>query len=253
MSRNEIDETFEKYGIYTGAGLTIFDKGEEISKFVDFFKRGKPVPFEHPDGYIKDDNRVLIIEHFAIDGYDEFPNGGSELLRNESRQTKAFSKIPVTEAGVYLSEQLGTSNSYGGFIENCKRRFEQHYSQIEAYKEHLRNEKIADNSTEFTVCFLMDEVSPLGTLTHDGEKTCPVCLAKSKEFLDFYSNHPNVDWIISSVVLPEGYKPYFFAHKEIDTYNAQTRDYASYKFLSSNPVRTDFKVLISKEKPDGVS
>ena len=99
----------------------------------------------------------------------------------------------------------------------------------------------------------MDEVSPLGTLTHDGEKTCPVCLAKSKEFLDFYSNHPNVDWIISSVVLPEGYKPYFFAHKEIDTYNAQTRDYASYQFLSSNPVRTDFKALISKEKPDGVS
>lgn len=249
MSRNEVDEVFIKYGIYDydGVEVGIFDDGKEIEKLIQFLRKGRPVPFEHPDSYIREKNRILIIEHFAIDGYVELPNGGSELLRNESKLTKAFSKLPAAETGVHLSQLLGTYNSYSGFIENCKRRFEQHYSQIDAYKKHLHDEGIADDETEFTVCFLMDDISPLGTLAHDGERVLPVCLAKSKEFLDFYMTHPCVDWVISAVFLLKGYAPYFFSYNKIGEYREQTLEYSSYQFFSSNPMRTDFKALIPKE------
>ena len=253
MSRNEVAETFSRYGIFDGVGVTVFDESADIEILVDFLRSGTLQPCEHPDAFVKAGNKVLIIEHFAMDGYKELPNGGSELLRNESMQTKEFSKIPATEDGIHLTRQLGTSNSYSGFIENCKRRFEQHYTQIEAYKRHLCDKGIADDTTEFFVCFLMDEVSPLGTLTYDGENICPVCLAKSNEFLDFYESHPNVDWIISAVVLPSGYSPYFLSYNNISVYREQALDYASYQFLSSNPMRTDFKVIIPKEKLDGIS
>lgn len=253
MSRNEIDEVLTKYGIYAGKEVTLFDYGEEIHSLIRFFKSGKPVSFERPDGYIKDGKKVLIIEHFAIDGYSELPNGGSELLRNENQREKEFSKLPATKEGIHLSKHLGTSNSYISFLENCKRRFEQHYSQIEAYKKHLIGEGLADTDAEFTTCFLMDDISPFGTLINYGDSICPVFLAKSKEFLDFYSNHPNVDWIISAVVLPSGFAPYFFSYKEINTYRTQTIDYSSYQFLSFDPVQMDSKIIVPKERLDGVS
>ena len=248
MSREEVNEAFFRYGIYNGAGITVFDDSGDVYKLADFLKNRKPQPYEHPDAYVKSENKLLIIEHFAIDGYTELENGGSTLLRNEHLQDKEMSKLAPTKEGAHITTQLGTNNTYYGFIENCKRRFEHHYNQIEKYKEDLRNDKIADESTEFTICFLMDEVSPLGTLTYDGENICPVCLAKSKEFLDFYESHPDVDWIVSAVILRSEYKPYFFSYNNIAAYRKQILDYASYQFLSSNSMRTDFKIIIPKEQ-----
>ena len=71
----------------------------------------------------------------------------------------------------------------------------------------LRSEKIANERTVFKVCYLMDEVSPLGTLTHNGEKIVPVNLGRSKDYLDFFSQKPEVDWITSAVVMDKGYRP----------------------------------------------
>ena len=94
----------------------------------------------------------------------------------------------------------------------------------------------------------MDEISPLGTLTYDGEKICPVCLAKSKEFLEYFESKKDVDWIISAVMLSDGLKPYFFSQNEISECNKSALDYAAFQFLSSDPMRTDFKILIPNKE-----
>jgi len=248
MSRDEVRDTLCGYGIYDGNRITAFTESEEINHLVRFLSKSVIIPFESPDSYTKIDNDLLIIEHFAIDGYDEHPSGGSKLRQSEAIISKEFSSLPCTSDGVHLSRQLGVSNSYNGFIENCKRRFDQHYLQIDSYKEHLKELGIANDQTRFTVCFLMDEVSPLGTLTHDGENICPVCLAQAREFLHFFSEKPKVDWVISAVVANEGYKPYFFSQGEVGTCLKNTLDYSSYQFLSSNPMSTSYKVTIQNIK-----
>jgi len=248
MSRNEVRETLHRYGLYDGNGITTFTESEEIACLVKFFSSSTIIPFELPDSYVKIYNDLLIIEHFAIDGYDEYPGGGSKLRQGEVVISKEFSARPCTSDGVHLSRQLGVCNSYNGFMENCKRRFDQHYLQIDSYKEHLKERGIANEQTRFTVCFLMDEVSPLGTLTHDGENIRPVCLAQAREFLDFFSERPKVDWVISAVVTDEGYKPYFFSQGEVGVCQKNALDYSNYQFLSSNPMSTSYKITIQNIK-----
>lgn len=247
-SRDEVLSTFEKYGLSSGGCIHTFGESEEIQKFIWFVSNGKIVPFESPDAYVKVDNQVLIIEHFAIDGFEIFPDGGSKFQRSQSEATRKFDSIPATESGVHLSTKIGVANSYAGFLKNCQDKFNHHYERIPNYKEHLKKEGIANDDTIFTVCFLMDEVSPLGTLTHDGERMQPVCLAYSREFLDYFLTKPDVCWIISAIVrlYDSGYDPYFFSQFDIEACRKHILDYANFQFLSSEgTMRTDFKAIIN--------
>lgn len=249
-SRDEVISTFAKYGLLNGEGIIQFGESKEIQRFIWFLSNGKIEPYDLPDAYVKVNNQILIIEHFSIDGFDTYPDGGSKFQRNESMIDRKFRELPTTETGVHLTTQIGVANSYAGFLKNCQNKFDHHYSRIPCYKEHLLSDGIANDNTQFTICFLMDEVSPLGTLTHDGEKMQPVCLAHSKEFLDYFSTRPDVDWIISAVVrLSEsGYYPYFFSRLDIDDCREHVLDYASFQFLSSEHVmETRCKMIIPKE------
>ena len=250
-TRNEVILTFAKYGLFNGIGISQIGESDEIQRLGWFLDNGKIMPYEKPDAYVKVDNQILIIEHFAIDGFDTFPDGGSTYQRYESLADLKFGDMPATETGVHMTTQIGVANSYAGFLKNCKDRFDYHYARIPVYKEHLLSDGIANENTLFTVCFLMDEISPLGTLTHDGEMMRPVCLAHSKEFLEFFSTKPDVDWIISAVVrIPDsGYYPYFFSRQDIDNCREHALDYASFHFLSSeHTMETRFKVNIPMEQ-----
>lgn len=249
-SRDEVISTFAQYGLFNGEGILHFGESEEIHRLVWFFSNGRIESFELPDAYVKVDDQILIIEHFAIDGFETYPDGGSKLQRHEAITEREFRDMPATETGVHMTTQIGVSNSYAGFIKNCQAKFDHHYSRISCYKKHLLDDGIASENTRFTVCFLLDEVSPMGTLTHDGEKLQPVCLAYSKEFLEYFISKPDVDWIISAVVrIPDsGYYPYFFSRQDIDYCLKNTLDYANYQFLSSETtLETRFKVIIPKE------
>lgn len=250
-SRDEVISTFAKYGLFNGEGILHFGESEEIQRLIWFFSNGRIESFELPDAYVKVDDQILIIEHFAIDGFESYPDGGSKLQRHEAMTERKFRDMPATVTGTHMITQIGISNSYVGFIKNCQAKFEHHYSRISSYKEHLLADGIACENTRFTVCFLMDEVSPMGTLTHDGENLQPVCLAHSKEFLEFFSTKPEVDWIISAVVrIPEsGYYPYFFSQQDIVFCRENALDYASFQFLSSeHTMETRFKVNIPMEQ-----
>ena len=249
-SRDEVVSTFAKYGLFKSRRINYFGESEEIQKLIWFLKNGKIESFELPDAYIKVDHQILIIEHFAIDGFDTYPGGGSKFQRNKVMSERRFGNMPLSESGVHSSTKIGVANSYENFIKNCKERFDNHYSHIPCYKEHLISEGLANENSSFTVCFLMDEVSPLGTLTHDGKNLQPVCLAQSKEFLDYFSNKPDVDWIISAVLhFPESkYYPYFFSQQDIESCREHVLDYASFQFFSSeHTLETRFKVLIPEE------
>ena len=238
-SRNEVSMVLEKYGFFSGP-IQAFASDAEVKKLIWYFRNGNLEPFEKPDAYIKVDNSILIIEHFAINGYEAFPDGGSKLQRNERQLDQKLEKLSEGQKAEYLTSQIGVTNSYQGFIDNCIARFSNHYQKIQSYKERLQEENIANDGTDFKVCFLMEDVSPLGTLTHDGERTRPVVLAQSEEFLDFYTEMNEVDWVISAIPdFPYGYSPYLLSHKYIPQCREQVLDYANYQFLEGNCMRTD--------------
>ncbi len=246
-TRDEVISTFFKYGLFNGVGITRLGESKEIQRLIWFLSNGKIESYELPDAYVKVDNQILIIEHFAIDGFDTYLDGGSKYQQRESMVDRDFRNKSATESGVHMTTQIGVANSYAGFLKNCQNKFEHHYTRIPVYKDHLLSGGIANEDTLFTVCFLIDEVSPLGTLTYDGEKLQPVCLAQSKEFLEFFSTKPDVDWILSAVVrMPEsGYYPYFFSQQDVDNCNEHVLDYASFQFLSSeHTMETRFKAII---------
>ncbi len=237
-TRAEVTETFYNWGLFQGTTVHYLCTKEEASDIHSFLHQGNLTPFERPDGYVKRDNRVLIIEHFAIDGYDTYPNGGSLLSAKESKIKKAISNLFISNPEGSYSTLLGTTNSYEQFIQNCIDRFANHYTSIKEYKEHLIAEGVADDNTDFTVCFLMEEKSPIGTLVTDGESIMPVCLAHSKEFLDFFKKMPEVDYIFSNVLDLNTSKiiPYVFSNKSAELLLSEVIDYKSMQFLSSDPM-----------------
>ena len=244
MSRYEVYETLQKYGITCGNGITVFSELDEIYRLCRFFELGQLVSFEKPDAYIKIDNEILIIEHFSVDGYKSYPNGGSKLQRNKSEQQAIFDNLQLNEDWASHIADIGVLSSYKDFISNCISAFDHHYEKIPSYKKHLIDEDIADENTQFTICFLIDDISPMGTFVTDGEKIIPICLGKSEEFLSFFEAKENVDWVVSAVTAPEGYTPYFFSRKEINTCKNNIIDYSACQFLTGNYTQIAVKTVV---------
>lgn len=243
-SRDEVYMTLERWNFFRGP-IQAFAEDSEIKRVQWYFQNGELVSFEKPDAYIRVGNNVLIIEHFAIDGYTAYSGGGSELQRNQKKLDREFEKYSEGKQSAHRTSLISTVNSYQGFIVNCKAGFCKHYQKIQSYKDKLKEKGIADENTAYTVCFLMEDVSPLGTLTCDGEKMCPVVLAYSKEFLDFYSDMHEVDWVISAISqFPSGYSPYLLSHAYIQKCRENILDYANYQFLEANCMRIDVRMAL---------
>lgn len=246
MGRSEVYNALVKYGIEEGMEVSCFSNIGEIYKFSEFFKNvdSFDFSFDRPDAYIKKDNSILIIEHFVVDEYESYINGGSKLVRKFREADKELSIHPLDNGWAHINDKIAENASYELYISNCKARFMQHYEKIGSYKNHLIEESIADENTNFIVCFLMEEISPLGVNMSDGESIHPVCLAKSKEFLEFFEEKVKVDWILSAVLLPEGYKAYFLSQAEVEICKKNTLDYARFQTVFGNPMMTSFKLLI---------
>ena len=252
--RKEVPRTLQKYLNDSKGFMSALGDSDEIQKFCWFIKNGVIVTTDHPDAFVKIGNEILIIEHFAIDGYEEKEHAGSLAAFNERAIHARFTKQESVNGSKQLTARLGVKNSYQQFLDNCYRRFEHHYQQIENYKNHLREEHIADDDSQYTICFLMDDVSPLGTLTVDDDgKINPVCLGYSKEFLDYFDNKPDVDWIISAIIKPGEdsvgwkYQSYFFSRNDISKCRERIVDYARFQFLESDPCITEVELEIRKQ------
>ncbi len=249
--KKEVPLTLQKYLTDSKGVMTALGSSNDINRFVWFIENGVIVTMDHPDAFIKVGNEILIIEHFDIDGYEEIKHVGSLATYNEKAIHAEFEKQELINGSKHITARLGVKNSYQQFLDNCHRRFEHHYRQIDRYKQHLIDKQIACADSQYTVCFLMDEVSPIGTLTVDDDGCiCPVCLGYSKEFLDYFEKKSKVDWIISAVIKPDGssgwwrHHPYFFSHNDISECRGKIVDYARLQFLESNPFIAESQIEI---------
>ena len=119
-SRDEVILTFSRYGLLSGEGIIQMGESEEIQRLEWFLSNGRIESFELPDAYVKVDDQILIIEHFAIDGFETYPNGGSKLQRHEAMTEREFRDMPATETGGHTTTKIGVSNSYTGLSKTVR-------------------------------------------------------------------------------------------------------------------------------------
>lgn len=210
------------------------EQREDADWFVSAISEEEVIPYERPDAYVCRGNQILMIEHFEIDGYPEKKKGSSKLKENEIRLEREAREKLRENSKALVRGCLGEANTYTQFVNNCKRRFDKHYAQIDRYKQNLIESGVATPDTEFLICFLMEDVSPMGTWVCGENGLYPVCLGESREFLSFWKDRPNVDWILSAIETDAGYRPYFLSKNELDVYMKRARDYTRCQFLSSN-------------------
>ena len=190
-------------------------------RLIDEFRHCVLYTCEAPDLFIKKDNVVFIIEHFAFDG-SKTNRKGSKNQREVARIQRAAEEEFIKNNSCYHLDSINGEYCYEDYVKNALDGLQAHYEKITAYKEHLKNEGVITLETEIKVFFLVEDTTSL-PLLYKGE-TAPlqqVTLAFSKEFLERLVECLNLDgvllcqrgggeskctWIILRESIPEFYK-----------------------------------------------
>lgn len=229
---------------YNGDGESARAFGEKLKP--EFFYSG-----EAPDFFIKDNDDVIIFEHFEFDCY-KASRKGSEYRREEARIQCSEDAMKPTESGTTLHEVIHGDSSYQYYIENVTRSFHKHYSNIDTYIQNLIRAGAINDHTNVKVAFFIEDVSPLGTMVYkrDGQDDglIHVSLADSKEFLDLLKENERVDYVLACASPENEREVWFIDREQLNAYYENVIDYASMEFLRFQPHVITYKVQVPNEK-----
>ena len=196
---NEATRTLEHY--LRNASNTVHFLGADagVNLFSEVLQDGKSIPGDAPDLVIIKDSIAIIIEHFEFDSF-RVTRKGSTSRTEQARIEREQRLIPATPEGVVYHSKIQAPCSYGDYIANVSRSFNEHYGRISAYKKNLIGCGTISEEMTIKMLFLIDDVSPIGSIAVDystqSAQTVPVILAQSPEFLQVLSNSPNLDYVL---------------------------------------------------------
>lgn len=173
---------------------------------------------DRPDMYAIVGNTLVILEHFAFDASRETSKKGIERIRKEREahakmwEYASQGNIPsenVVKVGAELSSRVWQGN--------FEKHFDSHYSKIGRYFENAAKKAVAkglvsktESITNYrTGFFIEEEFPPFMELKGDLRR---VRYAETKQFLDFYSTRPMVDFILYGTLLGEKRCVYYIDH-----------------------------------------
>lgn len=214
-------------------------KSDEMHQYVaELLVYGECTPFEAPDLYVKNDNTICIVEHFAFDG-SETNRKGSRSQRERARIQRAAEEEFIKNNSCYHLDSINGEYCYEDYVKNALDGLQAHYEKITAYKEHLKNEGVITPETNIKVFFLVEDVSPLPLLYKAAETrqlVQPVTLAYSKEFLNVLAESPDLDGVILCQ-RGDGVSKctWLILRAAIAEYYERTLDYRDEAIISFNP------------------
>lgn len=189
---------------------------------------------------------MLIIEHFEFDCYKKSKKG-SQYRIEKSKIDKKYDELIPNLKGAFFNETIDKECSLEYYLENVKTVFNQHYTKIDIYKENLLSSGLIEVNSSIKTCFLIDDVSPVGTAVFDGTRMLPVVLFQCSEFLDILRKSEKVDYLITGSNVSNQKYVWFFSQVSIDEYYANIVKYESMKFLNSKPHIIGGKFLLNKK------
>lgn len=251
MEENEAWETIQKY-FSKNNELTIhfFGSGDNPRMFSEFVQTGQFYVGDTPDMLLRKGNTAIIIEHFEIDS-SRANRKGSSCRKELSRIERAEKLVEYSEEGTFFHDEISVNSSYAFLLENVKKNFEHHYSHIGMYRENLKKWGLIAETDVVKVMFLIDDVSPLGTIAvpidDRNAKPCPVVLAQSKEFLELMQKSPDVDFVLACSGAGNQDFLWFIDNNQLDSYFSNIIDYESMDFLDITPHIFSFKMAIPSD------
>ena len=245
--QNEAFGTLKKY-FSNGDGTYIhfYGNGNGARLFANCFQNGEWFGGDIPDMFVRTDNMAILIEHFEFDSYLS-TRKGSKNRQEQYRIQKHEDSIIPTEEISYLFDEIKGKSSYSYYLQNCLNSFERHYTQIGRYKENLEKSGLINNDLTLKVMFLIEDVSPLGSISSDDQGTKPIVLAQCKEFLHLLSERPNVDFVLACSCAGSNQYVWFIDQEDLPEYINNSTDYSNDTFLAFSPKVMGFKFLISPE------
>ena len=168
------------------------------------------------------------------------------------RIQKAENSSEAVQEGMVFSDKIKGQNSFQDLMTNLSHSFRKHYSRIPKYKENLMGYGLIDQSTQVRTMFLVEDVSPLGSMVIDNDgKQRPVIVLLCSEFLDLFSEAVDLDYVLAcSSTAYENYM-WFADRHEIDKYYMHAVDYSRMTFLDFGVQITGFKIALPQGHEGG--
>lgn len=241
--KNEVIKTLEHYFRNESNTVQYLGSDEGVNLFANLLQSGTMIPGDAPDAVLIKDNIALIIEHFEFDAF-EVNRKGSKSRIEQARIEREQRQLSAT-AGVVYHSKIKASCSYQDYIDNVTRSFLEHYQRIDVYKKNLLERGIVTSETNVKMMFLIEDVSPIGSIAIDNSEgkpqTVPVILAQSPEFLSLLTDSESVDYILCCSYACDSEYIWFIDRSEISAYREKQCTYTNMRFLSNYP-----SVVISK-------
>ncbi len=244
MRNNELAEALYKY--LNDDINSIYYCGE-ADEFCDFMKSDIKCA-EAPDGYIVKDNQILIFEHFEFDCYKNNKKGSA--ARNEdARVARNFEECkPLGQQDfTLLQDKIDANSSLQYYLDNVISNFENHVKKIPRYIENLRLQGVLNEGMQVKVVFLIEDTSPLGAVVYNGVNMQGVVLSRYKQFLDFYQEHKEVNYILACSEVGNIRSCWLINYNSLDEYYKIIENYDDMTFIGFRPEVVGFAKLLSKK------
>jgi hypothetical protein len=238
---NEVEQVFEKYFSEERNLVNCYGEKEKAQRLLDFIEKGKRYPGDAPDMVIETEDRILAIEHFEIDCYVSGSKGSKHRIE-KARINRTQKKIPPTEDGVIIHDSINGDSSYKSYVKNVEKTFREHYGKIAKYTDNIRRDYA---KKDIIVCFLIEDVSPLGTMVCQKGRMEPVVLGCSSEFLNLLKNSKQVDYVMACSEYENNKYIWVISNEEIDEYLKNAKDYANMDFMDFKPRVSIYKKIVN--------
>lgn len=249
MENEAVRALFKNYSETDGTDVRFLGTGKGARYFADFVQNADYYADDAPDMMLKKDNEIIIIEHFEFDSYHVGRKGS--LGRQEmARIQRNEESIEATEDGVLFSDEIKGKSSFRDLISNLCYNFKAHYERIPKYKENLRGYGFIDDSTRVKVMFLVEDVSPLGSMVLDDDKQRPIIVLLYREFLDLFRDATDVDYVLACSAAADKKFVWFADRTEIEEYYKYVIDYDKMLFLDFDVQVVGFKMSFPREEPN---
>ena len=248
--KNEAIETLNHY--FRNHSNTVFFLGSNVGveMLSDFFRNGKIFTGDAPDMVILKDDTAIIVEHFEFDSSYTNKKGSSSRIEQARIEREIQEKMTISNEYIH-QDTINTSFTYQDYVSNVTKNFLHHYNQIETYKQNLINKKIITTDTIVKTMFLIEDVSPIGSMAFDIYKNngemVPIILARCPEFLELIYCHNQVDYVLCCSYSGDSEYVWFIDRSEISFYINNQLDYANMKFFGNHTCVVEFRVDIPND------
>ena len=212
------------------------------------------IPFEEPDILSIQEDKIIGIEHFEFDSYQNTNKHGSNYkfqdAEIERKMENEIKENLVKEKELVFHDEYKNSSSLKNYINNFLKVFSKHYSKLNNYEKNIKQKYGTDKSIDFW--FFIEDVSPLGSYFYKKENISPTPLLPIflPEIIDILKQKKKIKGIIFGVSVGGKNKLFLYKNNDETIKFLETKQFniTEEDFISLDTKSIGFAIYIPKEE-----